>query len=397
MATKSRKGKGTSKSKGSQTGSPKKGAKPGSKLAQRRRSPAAIHEEIDDKSPVSLEEARALVRAAAPTRTVAPARAIRRAAAPVEQPVALELFGEERERLIDQRNKERAQQLRDYQATMAIMKQRGVKKAQPASGGAGRRRALSADAGSFQPLQVMAEGDSWFEYPVPFFGGGIVPRLEKRLGVPILNMAAAGDEVRFMLGVEQRKRLQQNLQSGCPAGGPWDVVLFSGGGNDIVDNPMALWIRDFQQGASPGSLINQPRFDSALGIVRAGYEDLIAMRDTFSPTTQLVFHCYDFAIPDGRGICGHGPWLKPALDLHRITQPVTAAAVVKEMLLQFKGMLDSLSAAHPGKITIISTQGTLDPKPSSWHNELHPQSKGFDQFAGMFRDALKTLFPNRVI
>jgi hypothetical protein len=26
------------------------------------------------------------------------------------------------------------------------------------------------------PLQIFAEADSWFDYPVPFFGGGIIPR-----------------------------------------------------------------------------------------------------------------------------------------------------------------------------------------------------------------------------
>lgn len=91
----------------------------------------------------------------------------------------------------------------------------------------------------------MAEGDSWFDYPVPLFGGGIVSRLERRLGVPILNLAKAGDEVRYMLGVKERKELIAQLTRGCPAGGAWDVLLFSGGGNDIVDNPMVLWIKDF--------------------------------------------------------------------------------------------------------------------------------------------------------
>ena len=161
-------------------------------------------------------------------------------------------------------------------------------------------------------------------YPVPFFGGGIIPRLENRLGVPILNLAKAGDEVRYMLGVEERRLLTEHLTNGCPAGGPWDVLLFSGGGNDIVDNPMALWIRDWDPAIPPVKLIHQPRFDTALALVRAGYEDLIALRDQLSPGTDLVFQGYDFAIPDGRGICGYGPWLKPTFDLRKF--PTRAAA-----------------------------------------------------------------------
>ena len=151
----------------------------------------------------------------------------------------------------------------------------------------------------------------------PFFGGGIIPRLENRLGVPILNLAKAGDEVRYMLGVEERKLLTEHLSNGCPAGGPWDVLLFSGGGNDIVDNPMALWIKDWNPAVPPADHIHQSRFDTALALVRAGYEDLIALRDKLSPGTHLVFHGYDFAIPDGRGICHFGPWLKPTFDLRK--------------------------------------------------------------------------------
>ena len=115
---------------------------------------------------------------------------------------------------------------------------------------------------SFDPLQIFAEGDSWFDYPVPFFGGGIIPRLEDRLGVPILNLAKAGDEVRYMLGVEERATLTEHLTDGSPAGGPWDVLLFSGGGNDIVDNPMALWVKDWNPAMPPAAHIHQARFDA---------------------------------------------------------------------------------------------------------------------------------------
>jgi hypothetical protein len=170
-----------------------------------------------------------------------------------------------------------------------------------------KREKLLRKGGSFVPLQIFAEGDSWFDYPYPFFGGGIVPRLENRLGVPILNLAKAGDEVRYMLGVEERTLLAKQLSKGCPAGGPWDVLLFSEGGNDIVDNPMALWVKDWNPALPPASHIHQPRFNTALALVRAGYEDLIELRDKLSPGTRLVFQGYDFAIPDGRGVCRFGP------------------------------------------------------------------------------------------
>jgi hypothetical protein len=34
---------------------------------------------------------------------------------------------------------------------------------------------------------------------------------------------------------------------------------------------------------------------------------------------------------------------------------------------------------------------------SSWHNELHPSSAGFNKMADVFHTNLKTLFPGRVL
>ena len=271
------------------------------------------------------------------------------------------------------------------------MKKRGVKGLAPRTVKAARTPKTAA-----KPLQVFAEGDSWFDYPVPFFGGGIIPRLEEKLGVPILNLAKAGDEVRYMLGVKERRLLIEQLTNGCPAGGPWDAMLFSGGGNDVVDNPMALWIKDYNPALPPAALIHQGRLDAALALVRAAYEDLIGLRDSLSPNTRLFFHAYDFAIPDGRGICHLGPWLKPTFDLRGFPTQASAFGVTKILLEQLAAMLRSLELSHAG-VTFINSQGTLLPRPGSWHNELHPSKDGFKAFAKLWHDSLKAAFPNRVL
>jgi hypothetical protein len=347
-----------------------------------------IKETAPDAGPVSLAEAKALAQAKHPKLA-----AVRESVAPPTSPAAV---GAERERLEKERRDEFTRRVREYKATMEIMKKRGARRPRPQKAAKPRDDEEAApEAESFVPLQIFAEGDSWFDYPVPFFGGGIITRLENRLGVPILNLAKAGDEIRYMLGVEERILLTEHLTNGCPAGGPWDVLLFSGGGNDVVDNPMALWIKDWDPALPPIDLIHKSRFQTALALVRAGYEDLIELRDNLSLSTHLIFHDYDFAIPDGRGICGFGPWLKPTFDLRKFPLGVARREVVKAMLLQFAAMLTSL-AGTASNVTFINGQGTLKPQTSSWHNELHPSKAGFERFADIFRDKLKALFPNRV-
>ena len=174
-----------------------------------------------------------------------------------------------------------------------------------------------------------------------------------------------------MLGVEERALLVEHLREGCPAGGAWDVLLFSGGGNDIVGTPMALWIKDWDPAVAPADHLHRARFDAALDLVRAGYEDVIALRDTLSPGTHLIFHCYDLAIPDGRGICHLGPWLKPTFDLRGFPTLAARCDATNAMLQRFRDLLPSL-AATSRDATFIDSQGTLAPQKSSWHNELSP-------------------------
>jgi hypothetical protein len=336
--------------------------------------------------PVTLAEARKLAMAQQPQMA---AGAIAKSAAPGPSPATV---GAERERLRKETQQEFERRIRDYKATMAIMKRHGARA--PAATGGAPKMASPQAAVAFQPLQAFAEGDSWFDYPYPLFGGGIIPRLERRVGVPILNLAKAGDEVRYMLGVDQRKLLRQHLSTGCPAGGPWDVLLFSGGGNDIVDNPMALWIREWKAGLTPAQLVHQPRLDAALALVRAGYEDLITLRDELSPGTHIVLHAYDFALADGRKACHLGPWLKPTFDLRSFPDVAARNAVVRHMLEQFAALLASLAGPT---VTLINAQSTLPPVKDSWHNELHPTRDGFERFADIFHARLKQLFPSRVV
>jgi hypothetical protein len=331
--------------------------------------------------PVSLKQARLLAKAAVPLPKGGKAALV---------PASPASVGVERRKLELKQEQERRRRIKEYKATLTIMKKRGVKGLAPK-----RKKGVPAPKAPPRPLQAFAEGDSWFDYPVPFFGGGVIPRLEDKLGVPILNLAKAGDEVRYMLGVKERKLLIEQFTRGCPAGGAWDVLLFSGGGNDIVDNPMALWIRDFNATLPSAALIHQGRLDAALALVRAGYEDLIGLRDRLSPQTHLVFHGYDFAIPDGRGICHLGPWLKPTFDLRGFPTQAAAFAVTKILLQQFAAMLASLEAAHQ-KVTFINGQGTLAQTAGSWHNELHPSKDGFKTFASLFQQKLKALFPTKV-
>ncbi|MGP0018336.1 MAG: hypothetical protein ACLPHP_07195 [Candidatus Sulfotelmatobacter sp.] len=259
-----------------------------------------------------------------------------------------------------------------------------------------RRALLAATPGAAQPLNLFADGDSWFDYPLPLEGRNDVIRSIGTHGKPqplILNLAHYGDEARDLLGVKRRQRIIDNLSD--EENGRFDAILFSGGGNDTVGNQFCLWIQDYVSGMKPSEGINAQRLAAVLGVVRSAYEDLIVIRDRILPECPILVHAYDFAIPTDKGICGKliGPWLKPSLVYRGWTDMEAGTLVVKEFLLQFRNTLTQIAAAHKN-VVYVETQGTL--APDEWENELHPTPPGFDKIAGKFLAALRAIFPGRI-
>ena len=114
-----------------------------------------------------------------------------------------------------------------------------------------------------------------------------------------------------------------------------------------------------------------------------------------SPTSLVVLHAYDFALPTGTPVCwGIGPWLKPSLDFQGWTDFTLASAVVKEILLAF-GQLLVLIAQQHNNVIVVPTQGTLTQR-GDWGNELHPTRDGFEQIAQKFIYTLRARFPGRI-
>lgn len=109
--------------------------------------------------PLMLEQAQALAKARQPAATA-------KAAIVQPNPASVSI---ERKRLARRQDQEFKRRTREYKATLAIMKERGVKGLGPKP-----KAGQPAPQARPKPLQVLAEGDSWFDYPVPLFSGGVI-------------------------------------------------------------------------------------------------------------------------------------------------------------------------------------------------------------------------------
>ena len=229
-----------------------------------------------------------------------------------------------------------------------------------------------------KPLSIIAEGDSWYRYIV---GKGVIHYLENLLRLNILNLAYPGDEVKDMLTLKQKKRLIKELKKGPAPRRKYDYFLFSGGGNDLVGaDRFHKCLHDYETGMTAEEVLNRDTLVIAFDNLRLGYEELISIRDENSPNTKLICHAYDFAIPDGRRVCGRGPWLKPGLDFRKVPK-ILRRDVVKLFLVEFEKLLKKIARSHDN-ITVVNTQGTLED--NEWANELHPTNPGFKKIAQVF-------------
>ncbi|TCQ07681.1 hypothetical protein C8J34_104142 [Rhizobium sp. PP-F2F-G36] len=241
-----------------------------------------------------------------------------------------------------------------------------------------------------RPLVLIAQGDSWFDYPLhgngPMIGDTDVISHLRRIGVmppTILNLAVAGDTAVNVMSLKRQSALIEQIRdkSNWIEGKP-DAILFSAGGNDIAGDEFCLFL-DFNDGRSTG--LNEERFEKSLGMVEACYLSLFALRDRVAPGVPVFGHCYDFPIPNGSHPICAGPWLKPSLDFCNWSVE-NGVSIVRNALLAFRTMLKKLESDSSNNFHLVDTQGIL--KVSDWANELHPYPSGFQLIAQKFSDVL---------
>jgi hypothetical protein len=246
-----------------------------------------------------------------------------------------------------------------------------------------------------RPLVLLAQGDSWFDYPLsgnglPLVDTDVIAQLRRIGDMPpvILNQAHHGDSAVNEMSLPKQQRMiaaltdPDNWLTGKP-----DAILFSAGGNDVAGDQFCIFL-DFNDGKASG--LNKDRFVKALAAVEACYLDLFALRDRIVPGVPIFGHCYDFPIPNGAHPPCAGPWLKPSLDFCNWTV-AQGTTIAHDALAAFRDLLKCLESDPNNKFHVVETQGTLSP--GDWANELHPGPAGFRKVAEKFAAALSARFP----
>lgn len=241
-----------------------------------------------------------------------------------------------------------------------------------------------------KPRTILAEGDSWCRYVIGFAVPWHLPKLDSRNHV--MNVASPGDTAAEMLSGTKARKLRAYIKSGPSRGRKFNVIVFSGGGNDLLGSGrFGRYLNEYESGMTAVQVINSERLKKALDLLDIYYERLVVMRNEESLKSLIYFNAYDFAQASGIGVCGRRPWLEPHLidagvpdNLHE--------DVVAVFLKRYEKRLKSMaSRLGNNDIRIIGTQGTLSA--NQWENEIHPTKRGFRRIAKVFQEQLVADFP----
>jgi hypothetical protein len=257
---------------------------------------------------------------------------------------------------------------------------------------------LRAAGGPGRAGVLVAEGDSWFDYP----WNDVLQMLEDDHGYDVESVAHKGDRVEDMAygggQLEEFTRLIEKLlrDSKIPS-----AILLSGGGNDVAGDAFGLLI-NHARSARPG--LNE---DIVRGViedrVRNAYITIITAvtqltRARTGQTIPIVIHGYGHAVPDGRGFAGGwgplpGPWLEPGFREKGFEDLEDTAPIVEDLIDRFNRMMASVAAAPGfGHVRYVDLRATLpNERPGYktwWANELHPTKRGFAAVAERFARAL---------
>lgn len=245
----------------------------------------------------------------------------------------------------------------------------------------------------FKGIRIVAEGDSWFNYPV--FLKDIVDYLMEESNFAVYSLSKPGDWFSNML---QEGDYLNALKVHDP-----DVFLLSGGGNDMLqDFRLATLIKNQNEYIATGRIAHfNDNFKELMNLFEKYYVNIFKELLSEKPTLQIILHGYAYAYPNHIEIrtpidwlesklVKNGIWLEYPLNLKGYHgSSGIKQAIIKELIDSFYCMLYKASKNFRN-VHIVDCRKVLGQnKRVYWHNELHLSNIGSKLVANEFIKKIK--------
>ncbi|GAB3222301.1 caspase family protein [Spirosoma arcticum] len=223
--------------------------------------------------------------------------------------------------------------------------------------------------------RLVAEGDSWFQYPL------LVRELIDHLsGVyPIYCVSAAGDTLRNM---GQKPNFLDAIEEQNPA-----IFLMSAGGNDILGEQFRDFLETtFNQQPAPLRYLKNNLIQE-LDQLQTIYQSIFQTLEQRFPQLPVIIHGYDYIIPvDTTLQPKKESWLGKYM-IERGIEPQSERETVIQFILDEFNKRQQEAAAQFNNVFYIDLRGTIkrtNRVDECWHDEIHPNDKGYQLLAAPF-------------
>jgi len=244
--------------------------------------------------------------------------------------------------------------------------------------------------------RLVAEGDSWFDYPP---GLDILTQLRLHHDYSIVRVAEAGDTLENMaFGTEIRRnftRREPQLVETRRAVARYrpPVVLLSGGGNDFAGTEFEAYLNHAATGLPA---LRVEHLDNVIsGTFRRALAHIADGIWAENAAAHLIIHGYGYAIPDGRAVINLpfgfrfvGPWLRPALAKKNHLDLQTGRNILVQVIDRFNAMLSKF-AEDDDRIHYIDLRDSINE--GDWVNELHLKNSAYRRVAERFHTEIQAI------
>ena len=294
--------------------------------------------------------------------------------------------------VVDEALKRREQALKARQQALAEMPAPVAAKAAKAVPKPTKHMALATAAKAGTKGWLIAEGDSWFDYP----GTDLINALQQS-AYDVESVARAGDRVEMMaFGRGQLEKFAAAVEKVIAGGHIPKAILISGGGNDIAGSEFGFLLnhagspkQGFNDSVVRGVVDERVR-DAYVWIIRT-ITDLC--QKMLKQKVRIILHGYGYPIPDGDGVLGGwgplpGPWLRPGFIEKGFNSLAQNTAMMAGLMDRFNTMVKGVAAdfAH---VRYVDLRSLLPATKTLWANELHPKENGFKLAAKEFEKAIE--------
>jgi lysophospholipase L1-like esterase len=245
---------------------------------------------------------------------------------------------------------------------------------------------------------LVAEGDSWFDYPLH----DVLEMLEDEHGFDVESVAHRGDRIEDMaFAPGQLEDFSRRLEKLLRTGRVPRAILLSGGGNDIAGEEFGMLLN---HASSPIAGLNEDVVRGVVDVrIRTACVAIIAAitgicRRYLGRAVPIVTHGYACPVPDGRGFLGGfwilpGPWLEPGFREKGFGDRAVNTAIMQDLIGRFNAMLQSVAAqfAHVHYLDLRPVLPNDSRYRTYWANELHPSTRGYALVANEFATAISAL------